>query len=134
VRLPGGVWRVISEDRVNFFSGSLRPLGRIIMLAQELFFLVVIILLVLDQQAFLCVKEGVRIPFCMKFFLTISLTLSLLFSVSSLKAVPDFGMDDVQCWCGAYKEQCEPHSNEDCDVSNQMFCDDVCVTGVPGLP
>lgn len=57
----------------------------------------------------------------------------LVFTSGTLLAVPDYGMDDYLCSCGAYKEQCEPHRNESCDVSNQMFCSDVCETQGGGV-
>jgi|GEM_PF-5334906 len=38
-----------------------------------------------------------------------------------------YAMTDVFCFeCSAYKEACEPMRNYSCNVSNQMFCCEVC--------
>lgn len=40
--------------------------------------------------------------------------------------VPGYTMTDVLCPCGQYKEACDDDPTDDCDVSNQMFCYEVC--------
>jgi hypothetical protein len=54
------------------------------------------------------------------------LFLFLLPYKAEAKMEPGYTMTDVLCPCGVYKEACEPDFTDECDVSNQMFCYEVC--------